>query len=87
MSYLTFSALLLVAVSGCSKGYYYHLKCVVRSAADGKPLKGVKAVVDTDGHKDDFSHGDEVDEPSDADGRLWHKFYVSMGSPEFREAH
>jgi hypothetical protein len=85
ISFRLLAAVALVALCGCSKGYYYELTCAVYNVSDGKPLAGVQAVVDTDGHGDNPSYGHQVFPASGSDGRLKHKFYVPMGSPQFKE--
>jgi hypothetical protein len=71
-------ALPLVSTFGCTKGYNYDLSCVVKSAADGKPLRGVTVVLDTLGNKDDLSYGDPLSEPTDAEGRVTRTFFVDL---------
>jgi hypothetical protein len=71
-------ALGLLSSLGCTKGYHYELSCTVKSAADGKPLPGVKAILDTWGKESDLSYGEPVDQPTDAEGRLADKFFVNI---------
>jgi hypothetical protein len=86
-SILALSAVMLLSLSGCTKGYHYTLTCVVRNAADGKFLEGVNAVVDTKGKKDELSYGYPVLELSDAEGRFQYKLYITMRSPDFSAPH
>jgi hypothetical protein len=58
-------------------GYHYDLSCVVKSAADGKPLPGVQAVLDYSGREDDLTFGNPVSQPTNADGRITHRFFVT----------
>jgi hypothetical protein len=69
-------ALALFSALGCTKGYDFELSCIVKSAADGKPLAGVKAILDTFG-EDDLSSGSPMDQPTDREGRLTGRFFVT----------
>lgn len=80
-------AAILVSVSGCSMGYNFELTCIVTNVVDGKPLPGVKAIVDTFGKKDDLTYGFPASSPTDEEGQLKHTFYVSVGSPNIQEPH
>jgi hypothetical protein len=70
--------LALLSALGCTKGYHYELSCVVKNVADGKPLPGVKAILDTFGEQSDLSYGQPVDQPTDAEGRLTDNFFVTI---------
>jgi hypothetical protein len=71
-------ALVFVSAPGCTMGYDFELSCVVKSAADGKPLSGVTGVFDRFGKIDDLNSGAALSQPSDAEGRLAHKFFGDM---------
>lgn len=70
------AAAFLVPASGCTLEYRYELSCFVQNAADGKPLSGVLALLDTDGRADDLTKGRTGARPTDAEGRLTHEFIL-----------
>jgi hypothetical protein len=69
-------ALVLASASGCTVRYEYSLSCVVKNAADGKPLSGVQAVFDEFGRESDLSYGTQLKQLTDAEGRMSASIFV-----------
>jgi hypothetical protein len=67
--------ILLAGTGGCTKSYPFELVCVIRSAADGTPLSGVRALLDTSGRADQPDVGIPTNQPTtDAAGRVTDEF-------------
>jgi hypothetical protein len=70
----------LVVLTGCSTSQVFDLVLVVRNKADGRPLQGVTASLDTLGRQQE---GEEfpVVGSTDSEGRLVHELGVSPYPP------
>jgi hypothetical protein len=71
-------AVLAFFVCGCSTGYYFEVMGTVRSAMDGKPIRGVRIAVNTFG-EEDRPDLDQAETQTDETGAFAiEKFYVSI---------